>query len=362
MIKMKNLDTIDLGRKTGEIYGRYSFGNIYEHLLSSEGIENLKPILSNDLKMAGLGDRISELEILDVGTGRQALTFSLLGAKRVAHYDISKKHVSRFNKILDSKYPNLKITSTHQDLCANDLMEKEFDFVYLSGIAQHLSNPSIGLFNCAKSVKPGGKIWVYFYRSGTFKWLLCQMIRDLIKLEDIDLYFYCSALLNAKGDLSNMYTSYIMDDFFAPYIHLYPPHNYIQFFNELDFEICGSSHLDPIAKVNHDSAHHSGVLVFERCTDSALKINSVSNIMEPNSSIDQLDENLYESNETKKLILLYKNIKDKLLKNDIPAIRMSFCMSIHKIAAPQYYGGNELPPDWDSLKQILEKTNEYLES
>ena len=136
----------------------------------------------------------------------------------------------------------------------------------------------------------------------------------------------------------------------------------IQFFNELDFEICGSSHLDPIAKVNHDSAHHSGVLVFERCTDSALKINSVSNIMEPNSSIDQLDENLYESNETKKLILLYKNIKDKLLKNDIPAIRMSFCMSIHKIAAPQYYGGNELPPDWDSLKQILEKTNEYLES
>ena len=66
--------------------------------------------------------------------------------------------------------------------------------------------------------------------------------------------------------------------------------------------------MDPIAKVNHVSAHHSGVLVFERCTDNDLKIDSVGNIMEPNSSIDQLDENLYESTKTKMLIMLYKNI------------------------------------------------------
>ena len=33
---------------------------------------------------------------MDVGTGRQSLALSLLGAKKVYHYDISSEHVEKF--------------------------------------------------------------------------------------------------------------------------------------------------------------------------------------------------------------------------------------------------------------------------
>ena len=48
-----------------------------------------------------------------------------------------------------------------------------------------------------------------------------------------------------------------MDDFFAPYINLYNPRQYIKFMEKLGFEIYSSSHCDPLSDVNHNKAHHS---------------------------------------------------------------------------------------------------------
>ena len=250
--------------KTGQLYDDYSFARRYDNFFSEEGIESLKDVLINDLEIAGVYSKMSELSVLDVGTGRQALVFALLNAKKVDHYDISIKTVNRFKQIIESKYNDLPISTTNLDLCKDPLPKYEYDFVYYAGIIMHFSNPQKGLINGANSVKRGGLIWIMFYRSGTFKWLICSMIRKLINEEEIDLYFYASALFYGNGDLSNWNSLYIMDDFFNPYIHLYPPHDYIDFFMKAGFEICATNHLDPLSRMHHYKAYHSGVIAFKR--------------------------------------------------------------------------------------------------
>ncbi len=88
---------------TGELYGKYSFGNMYNELLSEEHIANIVNIIKNDFEIAGIIDKYSSLKIMDVGTGRQALAMALLGVKTVEHYDISKEHVNRFKKLLKKR-------------------------------------------------------------------------------------------------------------------------------------------------------------------------------------------------------------------------------------------------------------------
>ena len=39
---------------TGTLYGKYSFGNQYERILSTEGIDRIIPFIQGDLKKAGL--------------------------------------------------------------------------------------------------------------------------------------------------------------------------------------------------------------------------------------------------------------------------------------------------------------------
>ncbi len=233
---------------TGELYGKYSFGNMYNQLLSEEGIKNIVSVIKNDFEIAGIIDKYRSFKVMDVGTGRQALAMSLFGVKAVEHYDISKEHVNRFKKLLQKKkYKNLNISTKNFDLCKQALPRNNYDFVYLSGIVHHFSNTAKGLINCASSVKKHGLIWIYFYRSGTFKWFVNEMIRGLLSTEDIDRFFISSSINYANGHLSNPHTSQIMDDFFVPYINLYNPQQYIKFMIKLGFELHSSSHSDPLS-------------------------------------------------------------------------------------------------------------------
>ena len=352
---------------TGRLYDDYSFGNRYEKLFTEKSMKRSQEVIAEDLKLAGIYHRIQELTVLDVGSGRQALAFGLLGAKTVDHYDISEKHINRFKKILESGYPHLPITTTHFDLCQQSLPVRKYDFVYFGGVVHHFSNTQTGLVNGAEAVKIGGRIWVCFYRSGTFKWMICQMIRKLIKSEEIDLYFYSSALLYANGDLSNYNTLFIMDDFFNPYIHLFPPHEYMAFFTLAGFEICGTSHLDPISHINHEKNYHSGVIVFRRNTDKTLADIDFGRLLTPENSVDQLDENMYEDERIQKGVRMYKKFERMLKTNDDPAFRMNLCFSLHKVAAPQYYTVEQpppvmkdIPPKIDELVEVLERSLEYL--
>ena len=340
---------------TGTLYGVYSFGNRYEQLLSEAGLaENLGHI-KEDMQMAGVLDQLPEMCCMDVGTGRQSISLARLGAKCVTHFDISEEHVSRFNTLLKHTYPDLPIVSRQKNLCKESLPRNQFDFVYLNGIVHHFSEVDIGLQNCAESVKNGGLIWVYFYRSGTFKWFVMEMVRQLISSSDLDEFFTASALTLSNGDHKSPQVSQLMDDFFAPYIHLYPPSDYIAFMRGLGFSLVSSRDVDPISDVNHERAHHSCSLVFKKTNMIEIAGSDQSGLLSPESDVCQLNKCLYTNPVVHEIIDLFVELKAKKEKLSNLA-RFGCVLALHRCAGPQYYGEVELPPRYNEVRAILTNT------
>ena len=348
----KNLSDI-----TGTIYGNYSFGNMYEKFFSQERSNKSRKNLEKDLSIAGLLDEIEDLDCMDVGTGRQALTLSQIGAKSVDHFDISEEHVARFSSLLKNKYKSLNISTTCLDLCKNKIPKQKYDFVYLSGIVQHFSDIKSGLKNCSVAVKKDGLLCLYFYRSGTFKWFVVEMIRQIISVDDLDRIFIMVAK-RYDEDYSNDNVCCVMDDFFAPYIHLYAPIDYIRILNLYGFELHSSSHSDPLIDISHNEAHHSAVLVFKRAKVVDLTKVNDTNHLSYLCGKDQHDKKLYKDSLTLKLIDKFQEIRKNISKNQIDdTVRFSLALEMHKIAAPQYYGGSELPPKKQELLELFNKFN-----
>jgi len=240
------------------------------------------------------------------------------------------------------------------DLCEQAPPEARFDFVYLNGIVHHLSSPARGLANCARAVSVGGRIWVYFYRSGTFKWFVCDMIRRIVSASELNASFLSSANIYALGETRNLYSSRIMDDFLAPFIHLYALKTYIEFMNRLGFELCGSQDLDPLSEVNHDRLHHSASLVFVRVAPTKDE-QETGDLLQPASEVDQLDPELYSDDERAiRAIDAFRKFEAVAKENRRDMAVWSTLLGMHKVAAGQYYEGKELPPSHDDLIRILD--------
>ena len=349
--------------ETGTVYGNFSFGNIYDQLLNEDAMREMQGIVGTDLKIAGVLDNISDLDVMDVGTGRQALSMALLKAKSVEHFDISQEHVDRFNSLLRHRYSDLPIVSQQRDLCITAPPADRYDFVYLSGIVHHFSNTAIGLKNCAAAVRLGGTIWVYFYRSGTFKWLICYMIRQLMETNERELYYHASAQILGNGDVSNLGTSRVMDDFFAPYIHLYSPNEYLEFMCSLGFEISATSHCDPFSDINLDLAHHSGVIVFRRVEEKDIQSVDTARMLQPESANDQISSSLQNDPRVIEIISLFQDLKERLAVADNPVLRFATCMGLHKFSAPQYYEMTGVPkqaPDYVGVNRMLASALDHL--
>ena len=348
----------DINRNdTGTLYGKYSFGNEYERMLSTEGIDSITPFIQGDLKKAGLLNDFDKrnLNVMDVGTGRQSVILAKLGAKSVQHYDISKEHVNRFKKLLESQYSQYDIKTANKDLCLDDVPSEKYDFVYLNGIVHHFSHTANGIRNCARATTENGRMWMYFYRSGSFKWFVVSMARKLINSADIDRMFFFFSQLYGCGDLKNNNVSYLMDDYFVPYIHLYSPFQYMEFMNKLGFEVRGSNELDPLTEYDHDSLHHSCSIVYERT--KMLDIDSIDTgtLLCPEAEVDQLDPSLYRDDRIKRAIDSYQKFYTSYIKsNQDPIVLWGTLLALHKCAAPQYYGMKELPPRFEELDRVFE--------
>ena len=133
----------------------------------------------------------------------------------------------------------------------------------MNGIIQHFSSVADGLFNCAQSVKVRGKIWCYFYRSGTFRWFVVEMIRKITPYINLNDFFTSSSILYNLGNTKSTVVSEVMDDLYVPFINLYTPKQYINYMNKLGFKIHKKINLNNLSNIDHLS-HHSSVIVFEK--------------------------------------------------------------------------------------------------
>ena len=343
---------------TGTLYGKYSHGNQYSFYFSNEQKKIRKKVVQDDLYKAKYSlNRLSKSCVMNVGTGRESYALQELGAKFVYHYDISKEHVKKFKNIL-SKKKIKNIKSKNLDLCIDRIPEELFDFVYLNGIVHHFSDVSKGLDNCSKSVKLNGKIWVYFYRSGTFKWFICQMIRELLKKNELLNYFKESSILFSNGNTDNASTTRVMDDFFAPYIWMYTPKMYKSFMEHYGFVLNQVINSKNFKDVDFNNLHHSSILVFER--KKIIIPKKIPKTLSPKFNVNQLNTKIYKNKKIIESIKSFKKIKNSLLLNKNKSLKFSFLISLHKLAAPQYYGQKELPPRINELNYLLKQTELFL--
>ena len=100
--------------KYNQVYGKYSLGtgswlsdelfelgktSIYDERIIKSYVKQV----SKDLKLISVIEKIKKLNVMDVGTGRQALALSQLGAKSINHFDISEANVNQFRDFLKKK-------------------------------------------------------------------------------------------------------------------------------------------------------------------------------------------------------------------------------------------------------------------
>ena len=318
-------------KRTSDLYGKYSFGNMYDKLFSEIGLEDTrKNSVLRDLKSSDVTlEELKKYHVMDVGTGRQAYSFLSLGAKAIDHYDISKDHVKRFKSFLRGKdYP---ITTTNANLCEYKLPVQKYDYVYLSGIVHHFENTAVGLKNCAEATKMGGKIWVQFYRSGTLYWFIVQMMRELAEYEELENFFLSSALIYADGDTSNDITSNLMDDLYVPSINLYPPLEYQEFMSLCGFEVCAEVNIKPVGNLNLLTAYHTGIFAFKRVREVDLSKLDTGKLLMPENSVDQLSVTFHKNKDAIKAIKLFYELKNDLKKTKNANVKFALMIALHRL-------------------------------
>ncbi len=256
---------------------------------------------------------------MDVGTGRQAIAFHELGAKSVWHFDLSPENVEKMSLFIQRKGISDTVHTKQCDLVEYELPNEFFDFVYLSGVVQHFSYVSKGLLNCCGSVKVGGYLWLYFFRSGTFHVFVMSIIRDLVKLHSHPHdFFVSSCILHSEDARPSFHTSNVMDGFFVEHWHLYEPGSYLKFTEQAGFEVTSSSRLDPVGRrVDHEFASPAVVVTLRkvgRTDPEAVDLD----LLEPDRSVDQLDRDIYNEDIVLRTIDLYEAVRKKLLDSDSP--------------------------------------------
>lgn len=294
-----------------QIYGKYSAGGgkilsdrdkVFAPLDDIDIVKDSVMSLAKDLSRFKIS--IKDKVFLDVGTGRQAIAALKLGAREVRHYDISKYNVRNMRKYIREHKP--LITTKQVDLVEHS--PEKVDFVYLHGIVQHFSHVGKGLKNCLDAVNKGGYVWLYFYRSGTFKQFVIYLLRDLIKeTKNIDEWFLNAAILYSSDVTPNYTVSSIMDDFFVSYIYLYEPKTYLRFLRDAGFEIKFSSKLEPrYASVDH-SLHESVIVGAKRIREGTPDVS----LLAPEKSINQLSIK-YKNKYITDTVYAYNKLKKNL--------------------------------------------------
>ena len=210
-----------------QVYGKYTAGTgswldnaTYEkgkkNIYDAKVLEYFKSIISIDLSRINLLNKINNLEIMDVGTGRQAISFYELGAKSVDHYDISLTNVKNLKKYV--KKNKLPIRSFHSDICnTNFNNKKKYNFIYLQGIIQHVSNPFAAITNLSNACKKEGILWFYNYQVGAINHIYIEAFRYILA-NKID-YRTLTNILFTSGFNSKAVDS-ILDNYGCNYRHL----------------------------------------------------------------------------------------------------------------------------------------------
>lgn len=340
-------DTSDTGRlsgytdhpnPTGRLYGNYSFGSFRTWMFGEEGIAHSKKVIIDDLATLNMTPAdLAGMRVLDIGIGRQALVFHLLGANEVDHFDISNEHVNFFRRYI-AKHNISKVTSTQADITRVPLTTARYDFVYLNGIIQHFDSVEDGLKNLARATRTDGLLWLYFYRSGSFKRFVVEMLRELIDASDLEqTRDMACALYGCERE--EKIVSQIMDDVFVPFARLFSVDQILETMRLLGFAPYSSQKADPVGPYDHHRTHHSTIIIFRKVRRDVDYETPVTPVRRP---ISQLRDIPYREDIINENIRAFEAVRtlvhDRHVGRDAV---IHLCLALHRISSPTYYPGGQ---------------------
>jgi len=164
--------------KTVEQETSFVFGSTFKEYNEKEQrefIDCLKiRLVKNNIPLDIFKDKLC----LDAGCGggRASVMMCELGAKKVIAVDASKDNCNTVRKIRK----DLPITVYQKSLLDLD-WDNVFDIVWCNGVLHHTINPTEGLRNLVKALKPDGYMWLYLYGVGGIYWYIIDQIRERLK-------------------------------------------------------------------------------------------------------------------------------------------------------------------------------------
>jgi SAM-dependent methyltransferase len=325
-----------------DTYGRYSLGSgailrnpdsLRNALADPQVIADYEASMRRDLAKSGIAiAALSSWDIMDVGTGRQALAFLAMGGRWVSHYDLSAENVGRLQTHINAAELTGRLETRCCDLVEAELGRDRFDFVYLNGVVQHFSNVGRGLVNCINALKAGGYLWLYFYRSGTFDNFVLYMLRTLASGSNIVTdgnlrrdYYAAARLYFSEEARDNYLVSAFMDGIFTTYARLYALRTYLKAVVDCGLEVVSSSGLDPLGRdIDHQFARAASVITLKKIRKVPdAELDRAVEPLAPEREVNQLDPGLYDDPEILTSLGCYQKLGAALASCPIaPALRM----------------------------------------
>lgn len=100
-----------------DVYRKYSMGagavlvnsdKIWSALADPDVLASYESSIRRDLVRSGIVvEKLRDWDVMDVGTGRQALAFLNMGARSIWHFDISAENI---DGLLAGEYPESELT------------------------------------------------------------------------------------------------------------------------------------------------------------------------------------------------------------------------------------------------------------
>tara|TARA_B100001123_G_C15311192_1_gene1024402 strand:+ start:971 stop:2101 length:1131 start_codon:yes stop_codon:yes gene_type:complete len=338
---------------TNFIYSNLSWGPLFRDQNTDKNsvIKNLdtsaEKYITDSLEIMKI--KVSELKnkkVFDIGTGRQSRFFAKHGAT-VDHIDIAKDSVLALqNWAKKNKKP---ITSRHSDIADYELEKNKYDIIFLMGIYQHIHTPAYSLVKFINALKPGGIMYMGFYRSGEFKYFIVDSIRHLVKNSMMSMIRDINSVLFSYAELNHYQGSRVMDDFFIPKKHNFHPKDIIS-----DIKLLGGKifHFDnDLRDYCHDGSDYFSIggdrIYVTKEKETNIDINKVKDKLLTKEGKNQLFDVTYNEDIILKNIDLVKKIK---ILNDTGYISdtliSALCIGLYQFTRPL----------------ILEESNYYQES
>lgn len=202
------------------------YGQVYQDLYAFTPVQMrfADAIIRKNLAESGIDvDDLRRMTIFNIGTGREAVAFHRLGARRIYHRDISPRSVNAI-KALQTTDPAYRTISTRQmDVCDGTdwQVDEPVDFVYLNGVFHHLHDGAAAVRQMRTILKPGGRCFFRVYRSGCLAFYVVDALRKILRYEDHDAV--TEAFFQRYPESQFQIYMGLYDDFFVPVLRLYDP-------------------------------------------------------------------------------------------------------------------------------------------